>query len=117
PPDNAAALIGNVDRHADAMVAFSLDDHTPDHLDTWLTRWHRLGWGPDLLETQALRCLSSSAPLRRGLVILRRGTNQDETDELLAIARRPFRMPPPAPGVHAEPLLDPAETSWLGYAA
>jgi SAM-dependent methyltransferase len=117
PPDNAAALIGNVDRHADTMIAFSLDDPTPDHLDTWLARWRRLGWGPDLLETQALRCLSSSAPLRRGLVILRRGTNQDETDELLAIARRPFRMPPPVPGVHAEPLLDPAEASWLGYAA
>ena len=117
PPDDAAALVGNVDRHAEAMVLFSLDDPAAEALEAWLRRWRHAGWGPDLLETQALRCLSSSAALRRGLVILRRGTSADETEELLAIARRPFRMPPFAPGVHEEPLLDPAESSWLGYAA
>ena len=101
------------------MIAFSLDDPSAENLDAWLARWRGQGWSPDLLETQALRCLSSCASLRRGLVLLRRTDGPDapaETEELLAIARRPFRMPPLAPGVHEEPLLDAAESSWLGYA-
>jgi SAM-dependent methyltransferase len=115
--DDSMTLIGNVDRHAEEMILFSLDDPDAEHLEAWLARWRRLGWIPDLLETQALRCLSSCASLRRGLVVLRRGLGDHETEELLAIARRPFRMPAVAPGVHEEPLLDPAESSWLGYAA
>jgi SAM-dependent methyltransferase len=118
PPDQAAILIGNVDRHAESLVAFSLDDPTAEHLAAWLGRWRGLGWSPDLAETLALRCLSSSALLRRGFVMLRRITDPDapdETEELLSIARRRFRMPAPVPSVHEEPLLDAAETSWLGY--
>jgi hypothetical protein len=118
-PDDALALIGNADRHAETMIAFSLDDPSVETLDAWLTRWRGLGWRPDLPETQALRCLSSCAALRRGLVLLRRsgaGDASGETGRLLAIARRPFRMPPFAPGVHEEPLLDAAEVGWLGYA-
>ena len=118
-PDDALALVGNANRHAEAMIAFSLDDPSVDHLDAWLARWRGQGWSPDLPKTQALRCLGSCAPLRRGLVLLRRSMESDasnETEELLAIARRPFRMPPFAPGLHEEPLLDAAESSWLGYA-
>lgn len=115
-PDDALALIGNADRHAETMIAFSLDDPSAERLDAWLARWWGQGWGPDLPETLALRCLSSSASLRRGFVLLRRVADAAGTEELLAIARRPFRMPAVAPGVHEEPLLDTAEGSWLGYA-
>jgi hypothetical protein len=115
--DDAMALVGNADRHAEEMILFSPHDAACEVLEAWLGLWRRLGWGPDLLETQALRCLSSCAPLRRGLVVLRRGLGVAEAAELLAIAGRPFRMPAVAPGVHEEPLLDPAESSWLGYAA
>jgi hypothetical protein len=118
-PDAADTLIGNAERHAETMIVFSLDDPSAENLDAWLTRWRGQGWSPDLPETQALRCLSSSASLRRGLVVLRRTMDQDApdgTEALLAIARRPFRMPPPAPGVHEEPLLEAAEISWSGYA-
>jgi hypothetical protein len=118
-PEDAATLIANADRHADSMIMFSLDDPSAEYLEAWLPRWKEQGWCPDLPETLALRCLSSSAPLRRGLISLRRITESaslDGTAELLTIARRPFRMPPPTPGVHEESLLDAAETSWLGYA-
>jgi hypothetical protein len=70
------------------------------------------------METLALRCLSSSASVGRGLVILRRTADLDlleGIDQILAIARRPFRMPPPFPGVHEAPLLESAEASWFGY--
>jgi hypothetical protein len=127
PFGDALTLIGNADRHAEAMIVFSMDDPGAEHLEEWLMRWRGMGWAPDLMETLALRCLSSSALLRRGLVILRRSTEPigeldardwlDGTGELLAIARRPFQMPASVPGVHEEALLEPAETSWLGYAA
>jgi SAM-dependent methyltransferase len=117
-PNDALTLIGNAVRHAETMIVFSLDDPSAEALEAWLTRWRGQGWSPDLPETQALRCLSSWASLRRGLVLLRRTEAPDasgETASLLAIARRPFRTPPLAPGVHEEPLLDAAEGSWLGY--
>jgi hypothetical protein len=126
PHDHALALTANADRHAEAMIAFSIDDPAAEHLKEWLARWRLLGWIPDLMETLALRCLSSSAPLRRGLVILRRITETvtdldksdvpDGTEELLAIARRPFSMPPVTPRVQEEVLLEHADISWLGYA-
>jgi hypothetical protein len=118
-PDDALTLVCNAGRHAEAMIAFSLDDPSGENLDAWMARWRGHGWTPDLLETQALRCLSSCALLRRGLVLLRRTADDgvpDETEAVLAIARRPFRMPPITPGVHLEALLDAAESSWLGYA-
>ena len=145
PAEQAIALIGNACRHAETMIAFSLNDPAERHLDRWLGGWQRLGWVPDLMETLALRCLSSTAALRRGLVILRPETTPgsataapcaaalraaspgtagpdvtrglEATRELLAIARRPYRMPAPCGGVHEEALLDPAAASWLGYAA
>lgn len=138
-PRDALILAANADRHAQAMIAFSLDDPSAEQLGRWLGRWFGLGWVPDLPETLALRCLSSDAALRRGLVILRRaagpvtdpGTGQvadpgggsgnaeepDATAELLAIAGLPFRMPAPTAGLHEEPLRDAAEASWLGYPA
>jgi SAM-dependent methyltransferase len=117
-PDEAAALVANADRHAESTIVFCLDNPTAEHLQAWLARWQALGWAPDLRETQALRCLSSCAGLRRGLVVLHHAEDaSDETKELLAIARRPFRVPPSSPGIHQEPLLDAAEISWLGYAA
>jgi hypothetical protein len=125
--EDALTLIGNADRHAEAMIVFSMDDPGADHQEEWLMRWRGMGWVPDLMETLALRCLSSSALLRRGLVVLRRSSElvsemevsdvPEGTRELLAIARRPFQMPAPAPGVHEEALLEPAARSWLGYAA
>ncbi len=121
----AMTFIANADRHTQSMVAFSLDYTTAEHLELWLARWHACGWAPDLMETLALRSLSSTASLRRGIVILRRsgtaGTDRPEVDplngtaELVSIARRPFRAPSPTPGIHEEPLLDPAEASWSGY--
>jgi hypothetical protein len=125
PAQAAMTFIANANRHTQSMVAFSLDDTTAEHLELWLARWHVCGWVPDLMETLALRSLSSTASLRRGLVILRRsgpaGTERPEADplngtaELVSIARRPFRAPSPTPCIHEEPLLDPAEASWSGY--
>jgi hypothetical protein len=122
PPERAMTMIRNADRHAERMIAFALDDPVTEHLEAWLACWRGQGWVPDLMETLALRCLSSTASLRRGLVILRRSGGFDSlnapdgTGELLQIAGRPFQTLAPAPGVHNEPLLDPAEASWLGYA-
>jgi hypothetical protein len=120
----ARILTANADRHAGAMIAFSLDDQDVRWLEQWLTLWRAAGWVPDLMDTLALRCLSCSAAFRRGLVVLRRvgepageQPGLEATRELLTIARRPFRMPPPTEGVHEESLLVAAETSWLGYAA
>jgi hypothetical protein len=111
--EDASTMIGNVDRHAQAMIAFSLNDSGAAQLEAWLARWRRLGWAPDLMETLALRCLSSAAELRRGLVILRRVTDPvmagdapdflSGTAQLLQIVHQSGRMPVPVPGVHEEP--------------
>ncbi|HEY0184261.1 MAG TPA: glycosyltransferase family 2 protein [Rhodopila sp.] len=69
---DALTLMANVDRHARTMIAFSLDSPGLKTIAEWLARWRQMDWVPDLMETLALRCLSSSAALRRGLVILRR---------------------------------------------
>ena len=123
-PAHASTVIGNADRHAMSMIGFSLNEPSSEHLAAWLERWRAMGWVPDLMETLALRCLSSTASLRRGFVILSRIAASppahaiglmEATTELLAIARRPFESPKDATGVHDEPLLDAAEASWLGY--
>jgi hypothetical protein len=111
---DASMMVGNVDRHAETMIAFSLDDPTAAQLDVWLARWRMLDWVPDLMETLALRCLSSAAALRQGLVILRRTGDPvigpdaseflDGTEELLQIAWRSCPLASPVAGLYEEPL-------------
>jgi len=110
----ASIMVGNVDRHAEAMIAFSLSDPTAAQLDAWLARWRALDWVPDLMETLALRCLSSAAALRQGLVILRRTTDPViageapdflcGTEELLQIVWQSCPIATPVPGLYEEPL-------------
>jgi hypothetical protein len=119
-PSDPLTLIANADRHAEAMIAFSLDAPDFASMDEWLAGWRQFGWLPDLMETLALRCLASCAELRRGLIFLCRASAVGRTDgtvELLANVARPFRPPPPDRGVHEEPLSDAAVASWQGYAA
>jgi hypothetical protein len=111
---DASTLAGNVDRHAEALIAFSLSDPTAAQLDAWLARWRVLGWVADLMETLALRCLSSAASLRQGLVILRRTTDPVigpeapdflcGTEELLQIVWQSCPIATPVPGLYEEPL-------------
>jgi 2-polyprenyl-3-methyl-5-hydroxy-6-metoxy-1,4-benzoquinol methylase len=127
PAQSAEVLIETLAAHSGRTIIFSAaEPGQPGHghincrpLSYWLTLLSELGWGPDLADSLAMRCLSTLAWFRRNLVVLRR-ENSAETSKAAAvlgeISARPFRWYNQSPGIRSTAFGEPLPAPPAGYA-
>lgn len=117
-PEVTGALLDQICTHARGLIVFSMAEPGQPgngHINCLpmaqlLEFWSDRGWQPDLIETLALRALSSMSWFRRNLLVLRPGTaesGQMARAALTRIGAMPYHWYPQSPGVRRVAFQEP----------